>query len=139
MAASTGNLSLTGGPSNPSFSDDLSRFPSESLHSFSFANQSEDFLHNRQNALKRSVEFMKDHMGLPMNSSQAALASAQARVSVLARHRHHLDGQGLGQQEDPFHSSQQPMRLPTFRINQLQLLLVEVAIRARNLPQSVRR
>ncbi|EXM08480.1 CAMK/CAMKL/PASK protein kinase [Fusarium odoratissimum NRRL 54006] len=81
MAASTGNLSLTGGPSNPSFSDDLSRFPSESLHSFSFANQSEDFLHNRQNALKRSVEFMKDHMGLPMNSSQAALASAQARVS----------------------------------------------------------
>ncbi|KAI1030828.1 hypothetical protein LB503_012322 [Fusarium chuoi] len=114
-------------------------------------------------------------MGLPMNSSQAALASAQARVSgdvetqnmldllaqaqlirapnlpnpddsyapapltVLARHRHHLDGQGLGQQEDPFHSSQQPMRLPTFRINQLQLLLVEVAIRARNLPQSVRR
>ncbi|KAF5677895.1 camk camkl pask kinase [Fusarium heterosporum] len=81
MAASTGNLSLTGGPPTHSFADDLSRFPSESLHSFSFANQSEDFLHNRQNVLKRSIEFMKDHMGLPMTSSQAALASAQARVS----------------------------------------------------------
>ncbi|CAJ0553889.1 Ff.00g124010.m01.CDS01 [Fusarium sp. VM40] len=81
MAASAGSLSLTGGPSTPSFADDLSRFPSESLHSFSFANQSEDFLHNRQNVLKRSIEFMKDHMGLPMTSSQAALASAQARVS----------------------------------------------------------
>ncbi|WXC62447.1 hypothetical protein SNK03_008292 [Fusarium graminearum] len=81
MAASVGSLSLTGGPATPSFADDLSRFPSESLHSFSFANQSEDFLHNRQNVLKRSIEFMKDHMGLPMSSSQAALASAQARVS----------------------------------------------------------
>lgn len=81
MAASAGSLSLTGGPTTPSFADDLSRFPSESLHSFSFANQSEDFLHNRQNVLKRSIEFMKDHMGLPMSSSQAALASAQARVS----------------------------------------------------------
>ncbi|KAM5379570.1 hypothetical protein ACJZ2D_003918 [Fusarium nematophilum] len=81
MVSSTGNLPLAGGPTSPSFDEDLSRFPSESLHSFSFANQSEDFLHNRQNVLKRSIEFMKDHMGLPMNSSQAALASAQARVS----------------------------------------------------------
>ncbi|KAJ4310855.1 serine/threonine protein kinase [Fusarium piperis] len=81
MVSSTGNLPLAGGPASPSFSEDLSRFPSESLHSFSFANQSEDFLHNRHNVLKRSIEFMKDHMGLPMSSSQAALASAQARAS----------------------------------------------------------
>ncbi|RSM10276.1 hypothetical protein CEP52_003686 [Fusarium oligoseptatum] len=80
MVSSTGNLPLAGGPASPSFSEDLSRFPSESLHSFSFANQSEDFLHNRHNVLKRSIEFMKDH-SLPMNSSQAALASAQARAS----------------------------------------------------------
>lgn len=81
MANSVGNLPTTGRPTSPSFSEDLSRFPSESLHSFSFAHQSEDFLHNRQNVLKRSIEFMKDHMGLTMSSSQAALASAQARLN----------------------------------------------------------
>ncbi|CAM1505535.1 Fc.00g111720.m01.CDS01 [Cosmosporella sp. VM-42] len=81
MASSVGALPLSGGPTSPSFSEDLSRFPSESLHSFSFAHQSEDFLHNRQTVLKRSLEFMKDHMGLSVNTSQAGLASAQARVS----------------------------------------------------------
>lgn len=81
MASSTGALPLAGGPTSPSFSEDLSRFPSESLHSFSFAHQSEDFLHNRQNVLKRSLEFMKDHMGLSVNTSQAGLASAHARVT----------------------------------------------------------
>ncbi|PHH71834.1 hypothetical protein CDD80_4965 [Ophiocordyceps camponoti-rufipedis] len=70
-------------PTSPSFSEDLSRFPSESLHSFSFAHQSEDFFHNRQSVLKRSMDFMKDRMGWSrsMSSSQAGLASAQARVS----------------------------------------------------------
>lgn len=68
------------GPSSPSFTEDLSRFPSESLHSFSFAHQSDDFLHNRQNVLKRSLEFMKDRMGWHV-SSNAAIASAQARVT----------------------------------------------------------
>lgn len=77
----TGTMPLSSGPGSPSFSEDLSRFPSESLHSFSFAHQSEDFIQNRQNVLKRSLEFMKDRMGWPMSSSQAALASAQARVS----------------------------------------------------------
>ena len=77
----TNSMPLSAGPASPSFSEDLSRFPSESLHSFSFAHQSEDFIHNRQNVLKRSVEFMKDRMGWPMNSSQAGLASAQARVT----------------------------------------------------------
>ncbi|KAI1768850.1 Pkinase-domain-containing protein [Hypoxylon sp. FL1150] len=70
---------LTTGPASP-FAEDLSRFPSESLHSFSFAHQSEEFIHNRQNVLKRSIEFMKDRMGWAV-SSNAAIASAQARVS----------------------------------------------------------
>lgn len=73
-------LSTSPGPTSPAFTEDLSRFPSESLHSFSFAHQSEDFIHNRQNVLKRSLEFMKDRMGWHVSSS-AAIASAQARVT----------------------------------------------------------
>ncbi|KAI0971633.1 hypothetical protein F4678DRAFT_472156 [Xylaria arbuscula] len=71
---------LASGPCSPSFAEDLSRFPSESLHSFSFAHQSEDLIHSRQNVLKRSIEFMKDRIGWTL-SSNAALASAQARVT----------------------------------------------------------
>ncbi|TRX90799.1 hypothetical protein FHL15_008378 [Xylaria flabelliformis] len=71
---------LASGPCSPNFAEDLSRFPSESLHSFSFAHQSEDIIHNRQNVLKRSIEFMKDRMGWAL-SSNAALASAQARAT----------------------------------------------------------
>ncbi|OAX76945.1 hypothetical protein ACJ72_08762 [Emergomyces africanus] len=59
--------------------EDLHRFPSESLHSFSFAQQSEEFLHNRQNILKRSIDFMKDRFGFA--ASNVHLASAQARLS----------------------------------------------------------
>ncbi|KAG5287699.1 serine/threonine-protein kinase ppk6 [Histoplasma capsulatum G186AR] len=59
--------------------EDLHRFPSESLHSFSFAQQSEDFLHNRQNVLKRSIDFMKDRFGFA--ASNVHLANAQARLS----------------------------------------------------------
>ena len=74
------------GPGSPSFTEDLSRFPSESLHSFSFAHQSEDILHSRQNVLKRSMEFMKDKLGWSGGSnaaiaSTAAIASAQARLN----------------------------------------------------------
>ncbi|KAK3379559.1 hypothetical protein B0T24DRAFT_162191 [Lasiosphaeria ovina] len=71
---------ISPGPGSPTFTEDLSRFPSESLHSFSFAHQSEDLLHSRQNVLKRSIEFMKDRMGWSVASS-AAMASAQARVT----------------------------------------------------------
>ncbi|OAA32876.1 Protein kinase-like domain protein [Moelleriella libera RCEF 2490] len=82
MLAVPGNLPHSNGPASPKFSEDLSRFPSESLHSFSFAHQSEEFLHNRQTVLRRSVDFMKDRLGgWSMNSSQAGLASAQARVT----------------------------------------------------------
>jgi protein-serine/threonine kinase len=72
---------ITPGPASPplNFTEDLSRFPSESLHSFSFAHQSEEFIHNRQNVLKRSVEFMSQKLGL--GTANAGIASAQARVS----------------------------------------------------------
>ncbi len=66
--------------SSPAFTEDLSRFPSESLHSFSFAHQSSDLLHNNQTAFRRSMEFMKERMSLSA-SSNAGLASAQARAS----------------------------------------------------------
>ena len=70
-----------GGPSSPTlnFSEDLSRFPSESLHSFSFAHQSEDVLHNRQNVLKKSLDFLRDRLGWA--ASNPGLLSAQAKVS----------------------------------------------------------
>lgn len=64
-----------------SFTDleDLHRFPLESLHSFSFAQQSEEFLHSRQNILKRSIDFMRDRMGWA--ATNAGIANAQANVS----------------------------------------------------------
>ncbi|KAL4950081.1 hypothetical protein BDW69DRAFT_62559 [Aspergillus filifer] len=67
--------------SNPDVNalEDLHRFPSESLHSFSFAQQSEELLHSRQNILKRSIDFMRDRFkwGSPSNSG---IASAQGRM-----------------------------------------------------------
>ncbi|KAL1961363.1 hypothetical protein VTO42DRAFT_91 [Malbranchea cinnamomea] len=45
--------------------EDLHRFPSESLHSFSFAQPSEELLHSRYNVLKRSINFMKDRGWVP--------------------------------------------------------------------------
>lgn len=70
-----------GGPSSPTagFGEDLCRFPSESLHSFSFAHQSEDAIHNRQNLLKRSLEFMRERLG--WTTSHPGLVTAQAKLS----------------------------------------------------------
>jgi protein-serine/threonine kinase len=59
--------------------EDLHRFPLESLHSFSFAQQSEELLHSRQNILKRSIDFMRDRMGWAANNP--GLANAQANAS----------------------------------------------------------
>ncbi|KAK4123686.1 Pkinase-domain-containing protein [Parathielavia appendiculata] len=73
-------LPLSPCPTSPTFTEDLSRFPSESLHSFSFAHQSEDLIHSRQNVLKRSMEFMRDRMAWAA-SSNAGIASAQARAT----------------------------------------------------------
>ncbi|KAI9809510.1 MAG: hypothetical protein M1827_006816 [Pycnora praestabilis] len=80
-ASRAASLSMTPGPASPTlnFGEDLSRFPSESLHSFSFAHQSEDFIHNRQNVLKRSIDFMRDRLGWA--ASNPGIASAQAKIS----------------------------------------------------------
>lgn len=67
-------------PTSPTLNscEDLARFPSESLHSFSFAHQSEDFLHTRQNILKRSLEFMRDKLSWSVQSPM--ITAAQAKV-----------------------------------------------------------
>lgn len=83
-------MPISSGPSSPAFTEDLSRFPSESLHSFSFAHQSEEFLHNRQNVLKRSIEFMKDRKAWNATSN-AAIASAHARLTGDAETQGMLD------------------------------------------------
>jgi protein-serine/threonine kinase len=77
----TPSMGFPSGPSSPTlnFTEDLSRFPSESLHSFSFAHQSEEYIHNRQNVLKRSVEFMSQKLG--WGNANAGIASAQARLN----------------------------------------------------------
>lgn len=59
--------------------EDLTKFPSESLHSFSFAQQSEDLIHNRQNVLKRSIDFMRDRLGWA--ATNTSIANAQAKLS----------------------------------------------------------
>ncbi|KAL2819350.1 hypothetical protein BDW59DRAFT_165084 [Aspergillus cavernicola] len=58
--------------------EDLHRFPSESLHSFSFAQQSGELLHSRQNILKRSIDFMRDRFGWA--SSSTGIDSPQTRM-----------------------------------------------------------
>lgn len=68
---------LASGPASPAI-EDLHRFPSESLHSFSFARQSEDFLHSRQNILNKSVAYMRERINVTANPG---IASAQARVN----------------------------------------------------------
>ncbi len=68
---------LVSGPASPAI-EDLHRFPSESLHSFSFARQSEDFLHSRQNILNKSVQYMREKINVTANTG---IASAQARLS----------------------------------------------------------
>lgn len=68
---------LASGPSSPVL-EDLHRFPAESLHSFSFSKQSEDYLHSRQNIVQKSVDFVRNSSAW---ASSPALAAAQARVS----------------------------------------------------------
>ena len=80
-AGSTGRTFTPGAPSSPTLNlgEDLSRFPSESLHSFSFNHQSEDILHNRQHLLKKSIEFL--HEKLDWASNNPGLVAAQAKAS----------------------------------------------------------
>ncbi|KAL4808908.1 hypothetical protein BDV18DRAFT_157847 [Aspergillus unguis] len=59
--------------------EDLHRFPSESLHSFSFAQRSEELLHSRQNILKRSIDFMRDRFRWG-SSNTTGIVNPQART-----------------------------------------------------------
>ena len=81
IVESTSRAFTGGGSPSPAlnFGEDLSRFPSESLHSFSFTHQSESTLHNRQNVLKRAVEFMRDRLGF--GAHHPGVMTAQAKVS----------------------------------------------------------
>ncbi|KAF1842989.1 Pkinase-domain-containing protein [Cucurbitaria berberidis CBS 394.84] len=75
------SITAPSAPASPTFAfgEDLTRFPSESLHSFSFATQSEEFIHNRQNVLKRSIDFMRDRLGWA--ATNPGIANAQAKLS----------------------------------------------------------
>lgn len=75
-SASTSHFHFSG-PASPVL-EDLQRFPAESLHSFSFARQSEDFLHSRQAIIQKSIEFVQTHKSL---RNSPGLANAQAKVS----------------------------------------------------------
>lgn len=81
LDGSSGRTFSPADPSSPTLNlgEDLSRFPSESLHSFSFSHQSEDILHNRQTLLKRSIDFMREKLGWGVN--HPGLVDAQAKVS----------------------------------------------------------
>ncbi|KAL8765697.1 MAG: hypothetical protein Q9209_007304 [Squamulea sp. 1 TL-2023] len=81
LGLATSRTWTSGGSASPTMNlnEDLSRFPTESLHSFSFAHLSEDVLRNRQNILKRSIDFLRDKLGWA--SSHPGLVNAQAKVS----------------------------------------------------------
>ncbi|KAF2860731.1 Pkinase-domain-containing protein [Piedraia hortae CBS 480.64] len=68
-------------PSSPTWpaSEDIHRFPLESLHSFSFALQAGESLHTRQNVLRRSIDFMRDKIGWAASSPR--IANAQAKLN----------------------------------------------------------
>ena len=68
---------LVSGATSPVI-EDLQRFPTESLHSFSFARQSEDFLHSRHAIIQKSLDLVRDFKGLRTN---VGLAHAQAKVN----------------------------------------------------------
>ena len=81
LGGSSGRTFTPAAPSSPTLNlgEDLSRFPSESLHSFSFNHQSEDVLHNRQNLLRKSIEFL--HEKLDWASNNPGLVAAQAKAN----------------------------------------------------------
>jgi protein-serine/threonine kinase len=77
----TASSGASSGPASPALNtiEDLKRFPTESLHSFSFAHQSEESLDRRQNVLKRATDFFRDRLGWA--ASNPGLVAAQAKLS----------------------------------------------------------
>lgn len=88
--------------------EDLHRFPSESLHSFSFAQQSEELLHTRQSILKRSIDFMRDRFRWGSSSTREIVnphapmrgkTDTQAMTDLLSQS--HLSGASMGPMTGP--------------------------------------
>lgn len=79
--------------------EDLQRFPTQSLYSFSFAAPSEDLIHKRKNTLKRSIDIMKTRFGFsdfyPWKSSQPSKGS-EVELERTTRGLDGLDLQGRG-------------------------------------------
>lgn len=92
--------------------EDLHRFPCESLHSFSFSQQSEELLQTRQSILKRSIDFMRDRFGRPggggMQARMGRDTEVQSTVDLLS-HATALDKLDLS---DPSASASGPMTGP---------------------------
>ena len=92
--------------------EDLHRFPCESLHSFSFSQQSEELLQTRQSILKRSIDFMRDRFGRPggggMQNRMGRDTEVQSTVDLLS-HTNALERLDLS---DPSASASGPMTGP---------------------------
>ena len=67
---------------SPHDDEDLTRFSSESLHSFSFARQPEEAIYSRPNAIRRSIDLMFDRL-----TANPGLISAQSSMSRDAESR----------------------------------------------------
>ena len=77
-----GRTTPASGPQSPTlttFGADLTRFPSESLHSYSFAHQSEEVLHGSQEMIRRSIELLGERLG--WSSHDPRLLNAQAKAT----------------------------------------------------------
>ena len=74
--------SISFNPTSPTLnsSEDIARFSSESLHSFSYAHQSKHFFRSPQNILKCSLEFIKGKFSWAGTSPN--ITAAQAKVAA---------------------------------------------------------
>ena len=66
---------------SPTFNtdEDVQRFTAESLHSFSFADKSDDVIKSRHSVLRRTIDFLRNGVGPA--SGNLGMASARAKVS----------------------------------------------------------
>lgn len=84
--------------------EDLHRFPTESLHSFSFTEQSGELLQTRQTFLKRSIDFMRDRLGLAHSAAQARANSGAEYQSMVDS----LSKTGISEEQEVTTSSSLP-------------------------------
>lgn len=106
--------SLPTGPLSPSIhiTEDLSRFPTESLHSFSFAHQSEESIHNRHNILRRAIDFMKDKLAWTGNNAGITAAAAKLSGDVELQSIMELLRRANMVGEEPYEQHGLPLKAP---------------------------